>query len=328
MRVLLCVDTSIYSRAAVQAILAREWESGTVIKIISVVEPFQPMALGLGRYADYTAYCVDWHRNLLEQTKKHVEFTAGLLSSRFSREQLSFAVIEGFIVESILQEAIDWKADLLMLGSHGRTGLDSLLMGSVSSAVLNGCACSIEIVKLGSSDPERKEEVKVTADNPFKILIPVDYSHRSGTAVERACQFTWPAQSEVRLLHVIDSPGFKYGSLDPLQFLNDVDAAKSDAQELLQGYEKQLREACPEITISAKIEIGDPRKTIENELKEWQADLLLISSHGRKGIARLFLGSVAQAVVARSHCSAHVVKPGLEANKQETDPIHLTGKVI
>jgi len=68
------------------------------------------------------------------------------------------------------------------------------------------------------------------------------------------------------------------------------------------------RIAAPALRIETAVREGDPRTVIVDAADEWQADLIVVGSHGRTGLQRLMLGSVSQSVVAHAHCSGEVVR--------------------
>ena len=119
----------------------------------------------------------------------------------------------------------------------------------------------------------------------------------------------WPAATAVRILSVIQPytpPATEFVLAGAtLQEIRERQAAEAD------GLTKQAGEqiAAPgRLSIETAIREGDPRTAIVDEADEWQADLIVVGSHGRTGLKRLMLGSVAQSVVAHAHCSVEVVR--------------------
>jgi nucleotide-binding universal stress UspA family protein len=79
-----------------------------------------------------------------------------------------------------------------------------------------------------------------------------------------------------------------------------------DAEQLTR--QASGRMAAPGLSVETAVLEGDPRTAIVDAADEWQADLIVVGSHGRTGLKRLIIGSVAQAVVAHAHCSVEVVR--------------------
>lgn len=146
MKILLAVDGSDCSRAAVDEVARRPWPAGSRVKILSVVElPFLPTT------ETWTA--PDDYYNKLEQAGREEAQTAVENAEKRIREsqgaalEISSKIIEGHTLTEILDEATSWEADLIVLGSHGRRGLRRFLLGSVSNAVASHADCSVEIVR-------------------------------------------------------------------------------------------------------------------------------------------------------------------------------------
>ncbi len=155
MNVLLAMDDSPHSFAALEAVLARPWPDGSRVKVVSVVEPFHPEYAGW--HTSYVPLALEAQKELLESTKKLVADGEIRLKEKFGQDKVSAEVLEGYIKDKILEIARDWPADLIVLGSHGRRGFTRFLLGSVSEAVVSHAPCSVEIVKLPHPEKHQKE---------------------------------------------------------------------------------------------------------------------------------------------------------------------------
>ena len=139
MRILLAVDDSRFSEAAVQAVIAHHRLQGLEVRVLHAAEP--PTLLVGPQMAKYVP-----PRESAEEAKALVAKTADALRS--AGVKVSTAVIQGDPKSIIIDDAKAWSADLIVLGSHGRKGLERFLLGSVSEAVLRHAHCSVEIVRL------------------------------------------------------------------------------------------------------------------------------------------------------------------------------------
>ncbi len=162
MNILLAMDDSPHSDAALQAVLARPWPEGSSFYVLSVVEPFHPEYAGW--HTSYVPLALEAQKELVDSTKRLVESSARLLEERFGRDNVRFEVLEGYIKDKILELAREWPADLIVLGSHGRRGFTRFLLGSVSEAVVSHSPCSVEIVKLPHPEGHKKEPGKTLAE--------------------------------------------------------------------------------------------------------------------------------------------------------------------
>ena len=143
MKILLAIDGSGFSQAALQSIIARPWPGGTEVKVLNVVEP---PALLMGR--EMGAYDPEFEavwKALREQSKAVVEKAAQKL--REANFAVSTQLVEGDPKSQIIDVADQWPADLIVVGSHGWKGLNRFLMGSVSQAVVRHAHCSVEVVR-------------------------------------------------------------------------------------------------------------------------------------------------------------------------------------
>jgi len=145
MKVLLAIDGSLSSEATLQALLAMARPQETDVRILHVVELW-PIHI----------HSSEWDREL-SVARRAMWTRAEEIVARAARtlEDAGFnvttAVKEGDPKTDLIDAASEWHADLIMVGSHGRTGLDRLLMGSVSEAVARHAPCSVQIVRSAKS---------------------------------------------------------------------------------------------------------------------------------------------------------------------------------
>ena len=136
MKILIGVDDSSFSRVAVEEVARRLWAPGTAVKILSVVEsPYDPD----GREARA--------ENPYKIARAAIDGATELLRLSGNSFEITEDIAEGSPKRVILDEAEAWGADLIVVGSHGRRGLDRFVLGSVSQAVALHAHCSVEIVR-------------------------------------------------------------------------------------------------------------------------------------------------------------------------------------
>jgi nucleotide-binding universal stress UspA family protein len=139
MKMLLAIDDSKFSEAAVKAVIARHKVQGLEVRVLHAIEP--PVSL---MAPEITAFVPPLES--AEEANALVAKAAGALRS--AGVNVTTAIAHGDPKSVILDDAKTWGADLIVLGSHGRKGLDRFLVGSVSEAVLRHAHCSVEIVRL------------------------------------------------------------------------------------------------------------------------------------------------------------------------------------
>lgn len=152
MKVLLATDESQFSEAALQAVISQNRPQQTQVRVLHVVEP---LAMVLSEIASdpplglYPAEPVE-----LERLRKEQEKRAGKLLEARAEELKDAGFDTGIVIREgdprveIIDMAREWSADLIVMGSHGRKGLDRFLLGSVSEYVARHASCSVEIVRL------------------------------------------------------------------------------------------------------------------------------------------------------------------------------------
>lgn len=143
----------------------------------------------------------------------------------------------------------------------------------------------------------------------MKILVAIDGSSFSQAALESVMARPWPAGSEVKLVHVVEPPsllmGREMGGYDP-EFEAVWKALRDSAKELVEKAARRLREA--KFNVSTELVEGDPKSQIIDVADQWQADMIVVGSHGWKGLQRFLMGSVSQAIVRHAHCSVEVIR--------------------
>jgi nucleotide-binding universal stress UspA family protein len=151
MKILLAIDDSECSRAAVNTVIKEFRPAAAEVHVLHVVEPLRlaPPLVGAGVGpsvpGDFIGIVEDW----LDKAESLVLQTAGCLES--AGFHVTTSVSEGDARTKILDFAERWKPDLIVVGSHGRKGLDRFLLGSVSEAVARHAHCSVQIVRPNAS---------------------------------------------------------------------------------------------------------------------------------------------------------------------------------
>jgi nucleotide-binding universal stress UspA family protein len=148
MRILLAVDGSEHSDVATQSLLERPWPKGTLVRVLAVAQvPFVPVdafgGVGLGNY-NYELLTPA----LLEQGQKVVERTTARI--REGGLVAEGSVARGDARAEIIRAATELKAHLVIVGSHGRTGLQRWVLGSVAEYVVRHAPCSVEVARRAS----------------------------------------------------------------------------------------------------------------------------------------------------------------------------------
>ena len=199
-------------------------------------------------------------------------------------------VVTGAPEHRLLDVASETDADLLVLGETRRSALAGTMLGTTAGRVLRGARASILVMR------------GPLPDRPLRVLLTTDLSRHAVVAHARggslAHALSAPGEAEMRSLFV-EPPVLK-----DVPILNG--AAEAHAERELIGF---LRAEAPPSPSTPCVRIGDPAFQIVREAVEWEADLLVLGTHGRRGAARFFLGSVAETVLRHAPCATLVIPP-------------------
>ena len=143
----------------------------------------------------------------------------------------------------------------------------------------------------------------------MKLLIAIDESPFSETALQSVLARPWPPNSEFKLLHVVEPPsllmGREMGGYDP-EFEAVWKALREQAKSLVEKAANKVRAAG--LPVLTDLVEGDPKSQIIDIANEWKADMIVMGSHGRTGVGRFLMGSVSQDVVRHAHCSVEIIR--------------------
>jgi len=195
----------------------------------------------------------------------------------------------------LIEFAKEAEADLMIVGTHQRHGVERFWLGSVSRRILHDAPMNVACVPPLASFESAVGNIPVFQ----RVLVPTDFSALGNRAIPFAYSTLYRGGA-VCLFHVLEQTRSK--------------ARKGD--RTLKKLEQQLRALIPSEAkarwISTKVEVassGKPSTAICQAAERFGADLICIGSHGRSGLSRAVLGSVAQDVMARSHLPVLVIRP-------------------
>jgi nucleotide-binding universal stress UspA family protein len=238
----------------------------------------------------------------------------GLATAASSRVQSYFPgwkvraeALAGTPARELIQKAERWRADLVVVGSQGRSALGRLLLGSVSKKVATEARCSVRVARGGAENSDGA---------PPRIIIGVDGSPEAERAVRAVGVRVWPDGTEVRIITADNraSPRRIAGILPTAAAMiadrNEEAAVK--ARMMVEWAAEELRAIG--LGVSVGIEAGDPQRVLVEEARKWGADCIFVGPRGFNGaFDRLRLGSVSTAVMTNAHCSVEVVRSDEEA---------------
>ncbi|NHX38466.1 MULTISPECIES: universal stress protein [Haloarcula] len=213
----------------------------------------------------------------IESQTNHVD-TDGL--------SVTAAVREGVVHDGVLDYSDENSIDLIVMGTHGRTGVRRFLLGSITEKVVRLADVPVLSVKADA------EPGTVSFDD---ILLPTDGSSGAAAAIEPTGALASETDATVHLLSVVDtrSLGIDVGSTVI------VDELESVATDAIENAADRLSGMGVE-TVETAISHGIPYRAILDAIEDSGADLVVIGTHGRTGVDRYLLGSVAEKLVRTS----------------------------
>lgn len=146
----------------------------------------------------------------------------------------------------------------------------------------------------------------------MKILLAIDGSSCSDVAVKEVARRPWPADSQVRIISVVEPPLSiaVEGWVPPDDYMERLEqAAREQAGTTIKRAVERVRAGAGDsLQMSTEILRGSAKDAILNEAESWGAELIVLGSHGYRGLKRLWLGSVSHAVASHAKCSVEIVR--------------------
>ena len=197
--------------------------------------------------------------------------------------------------DGILDYAKAHDIDLIVMATRGRRGVDHVLMGSTAEAVVRRAPCPVLTVRPTAEHSGVEIE---------RIVVPVDFSEHAWLATAHAKELAQLFNATVHLVHAMEVlPPVGFADFPPVV---PDESMQSDARKALEDlYEESEGPSGP---VEYHVEIGHPAIEVLTAAKRIDADLMIISTHGRTGLKRMLMGSVAERMVQKAPCPVFVVK--------------------
>lgn len=294
MRVLLATDGSTQADLAGEFVAGITWPAGSRIRVACAVDaasvfvgaPLAPaVPANIGEQEEALSRAGE---GVVEEACRLVARAGALVERTVIRERPANAIIE---------EAGEWKADLIVMGSRGHGEIASMVLGSVSAEVADHAPCPVLIAR----QPRLTRAV---------------LGHDGSACAMRAESLLagWPIFERVAIEVVSVAPGgvpwevmtqATYGgSIEP--YMESVQATIDADSDIAEAAARRLREAGRHAT--ASVVQGAPATELIRVAQQRAADLVVIGTRGRTGVRRLLLGSVARNVMHHANCSVLIVR--------------------
>jgi nucleotide-binding universal stress UspA family protein len=214
-------------------------------------------------------------------------------------EAITHYVYADEVAASICETVAEQGTDLIIMATHGRTGLGRWVYGSVADQVL--CQSTVPVLLVTPACDAAWPE-----GAPRRILVPLDGSRLAEDALEPVCMLATALQASLVLVGASGPLATGYAESVPYA-RSGFDAAIRETHEYLETIARRLREAGQTVAVDA--EVGQPGVVIDGIARRRHVDLIAMATHGRSGAARLALGSVASELLQRSTIPLLVWRP-------------------
>jgi nucleotide-binding universal stress UspA family protein len=289
-RILCPVDRSEPSRLALAHAAAVAVRRGAAITVLEVLDRPAPVVSGAGPYAPpMAATDRDDLLALLEAFVSPVRAAGVAVETRVS---------EGHVVSEIVSAAGELPADLLVAGTHGRSGFERLLIGSVAEKLLQRIVCPMLTVPPGAASP---------ASPPFRhILCATDFSDAASDAFDEALHLARDAGADLLLVHVLEWPlGTVPGGDDAVSRLHR--SLEDEARGQLDALADRAR--AEGVRCETLVRTGRPKGEVPEIAASRGVDLIVVGATGRGAVQTALVGSTAAHVVRAAGCPVLTVPP-------------------
>jgi nucleotide-binding universal stress UspA family protein len=294
-RILLAVDGSPSADLARDLVAGMAWPEGTLVRVVAALD------VGPALWGGPWIPAVPANADRLEDEAVR-ELSAVIERAREPLAAAGLAVevelVRGSPRLTIPEEARLWQPDLTVLGSRGHGPIESALLGSVSSAVVDHSVCPVLVAR---------------GNHVSRVILAEDGSDAASAA--RDLLGRWPAFAgiPVRVVGIVDVAAPWRSGIAPTMFGAAMDiyadmlaSTRTTVQQLVAAAVEDLRAAGR--AAEGEVREGDPAGELVRAVHDLAGDLIVVGSRGHVGLSRLVLGSVAHSVLHHAPCSVMVVR--------------------
>lgn len=234
----------------------------------------------------------------LEEVRAQMGPAVDLVRSIYPRWKVESRAVADSPYWGLTKLADTWGADLVVVGSHGRSALGRVFLGSVSLNVVNYAHCSVRVARC-SLGPQQ---------GPARLVVGYDGSEYADAVIRAVGAREWPEGSEARLLAATEP---KHVTLFPFHVRHEDEQQGTQHESWLRGRAERQAEELRAAGLATELFVkeGDPKRILITMAEEWSADAIFIGAKGLGGFKPLVLGSVATSVVSNARCTVEVIRP-------------------
>lgn len=300
MKILIAYDGSVSADAAIEDLCRAGLPEVAEARVLCVAD-------GESLPIDTTVAVIDgsW-RSRLAEAEALAEKGRDRMRLLFPQWTVSSEALWGSAAKVILDTCEWWPPDLLIVGSHGRSRVARLFLGSVSLELIQKASCPVRVERRGAPTNRR---------GPIRIVIGTDGSPEADAVVRSVCSRAWPAGTEAQVISVLQS-------LVPVTTALEANTyAHEPAYSVIREADERMRVRLTNISAEAANALsragivtnhsvidGDPREVLLAEAERLDADAIFVGARGHGRMEQLLLGSVSSHIVSHAHCTVEVVR--------------------
>lgn len=279
-KILVAVDGSDFSLHALRESFKLAFREGSWITVVSVAPRYEGdlSLVGVGNVlGTLRSYC----ETALSKAKEIAKSSGALIKT---------VCEEGEPYERIIDLAEAENCDLIVMGRKGLSGLERVFVGSVAARVIGHSQRDVLVIPVHSEFGWQK------------VLLATDGSRYGRAAAERAIDFARAYGGELKVISVVDVPSALYGV---------APQAVDDMVKKARGYVEEVKNRADSAGLKAEtfvLEGEEAYRKITDFAKEHDINTIVLGSHGRTGLKRLLMGSVAEKTIGYAHCPVLVVR--------------------
>jgi nucleotide-binding universal stress UspA family protein len=303
MKILIAYDGSSYADAAIRDLRRAGLPNDVEALVVCVADGHLPPAgAGTGDGSEPDSW-----RARLADAKTLAENAAQRIGSDFPGWRISSDALWGPAARVFLHTCEWWNPDLLVMGSHGRSAVARLLLGSVSLELVHKAPCSVRITRTAEL---------VLDSEPVRIIVGTDGSPEAASAVRAVAGRCWPEKTEVQVLAAMQqlSP-VPMTPLEARTYRHEptysiVHAADERTRLHLENIVAESANALRRggLLATSSIVDGNPNETLLAAARLFKADAIFVGAQVLGRIDRVRLGSVSSHIVTHAHCTVEVVR--------------------
>jgi len=246
---------------------------------------------------------------VIKEAEEFAEHAALRLILQFPEWTVRSEARTGTPALEIIEAANRFNADLIVVGSQGRSAIGRLFLGSVSKQISEDADCSVRVARF---------DAKKKTDPPPRIIVGVNDSPTAVQAILAVGKRVWQEGTEVRLIAVDESVSTSRIAYRVPRAAEMIDSYQQSVSSKIRSILEWGAEELKLIGMKPSIwtEKGDPKQILVSEAKNWNADCIFVGTRSLNNFLEKFrLGSVSTHVVTNAPCSVEVVRPPVETTE-------------